>query len=84
MFNSIKQKFLIKQTGHLAPMGQMQKEVYSPKLNETEWLRSKVAQAGGVPNGRTADLWQQLNGLLGYPVANFINENRKIYFQNNS
>lgn len=83
-FNDTKQKFLIKATGHRAPLQQMQKEVYSPGRNEQEWLRIKVNAAGGTPTGYISDMWKQLNGLLGYTVANTVNANRLIYWQKNS
>lgn len=80
LFNDTKQKFLIGQTRHLAPMGQMQRELYSPKLNETEWLIKTIASLGGTPVGKKSDMWKQLNSLESNPVGKTVSENQKIYY----
>lgn len=81
-FNDQKQKFLIKQTTHLVPMGQAQREVYNltSSRNELEWLRKKVTN----PVGRISDLWKQLLAQNSLPVSNSVNANRKTYFTANS
>lgn len=84
MFNDIKQKYLIKQTGHLAPLGQMEQEVFSPKMNETEWLRETISGLGGTPVGKISDMWKQLLALSSLPVTNSLNANKKTYYKNNS
>lgn len=83
-FNQTKQSYLIKQTGHLAPMGQMEQEVFSPKTNEVEWLRETISGLGGTPTGKQSDLWKQLVSLASYPTSNYLNENKKTWYKNNS
>lgn len=84
MFNNIKQKYLIKQTGILAPLGQLSKIHFGSATNEVLWLRTTIAGLGGTPTGKQSDLWKQLNALSGLQVTNSINENRKAYFQANT
>ncbi|EKE05614.1 MAG: hypothetical protein ACD_19C00187G0002 [uncultured bacterium] len=84
MFNDIKQKYLIKQTGHLVPMGQITRESFGPSRNETEWLKAKIVSLSGTPSGKISDMYKQLVSLASLPVSNYIDSNRKTWFLNNS
>ncbi len=85
-FNSDKQKYLIKQTGHLAgSLGQMERESWGTNRNENEWLKSKIKALGGTPSSNyIADLYKQLVSLASYPTSNFVNENRRTWYRQNS
>ena len=84
IFNEAKLKFLITATGHLAPEGQMAREVYGPSKNELNWLRKTISGLGSTPTGKLSDLWKQLNAISLLPVHQNINANRREYYVKNS
>jgi hypothetical protein len=86
---SVEKDWYLEATGEAGPCTELQRKYwisqgatgYSLGELETSWLKIVIAGLGETPMSNYAsDLWKQLNKIRGYPVSNYINDNKLTYY----